>query len=826
MADFDIEQLKTLFENLGDRLDKTKGDQLTNTELAKIRTIMSALGRQMDNKDPTKPVEPKKFIDEFWRQWRTEDPFKEVREQKSVGGQQPRGTIIKELQDAQNDIKAYNDELGGYSRTFGQRLDSFSNKLSDGTKKMDGFFSSIKSGGILGGMGALFGGAFDKINGYIDDKAEDYRTLMASEGSVGSIQQMNNAANSAAMSTRELALAMDQGSESARKLGAMKWASLTQTLNTSAKLTRELGVSFEGRQDAIAAFVDIAGKQGNLQNLTTRQMASGIEQLVASSDETAHILGMTRKEALEAAKNSAADANLTALIQTMNLNKNALDSALGLAGKQFGDAGQQMLKEFIANGAITTKRSAEIAAINPEMAKLLENIANQVKTGNAIDARTLGAQANAAADRMRADPRRNMLTRLAIGGSDSLSSGYQEAVQTFNQGGIFRANLDPNKKADPTAAPVLDKEMIDREAVAAVNSALDTLANSILTNYGVKIGEMTNSLINGIRSINDAINGLQKWPSIVSNVGLGLGALALTLGAIKMGRNGAALAGLGRGAAGAAGRGAAGAGAAGALGRGAPASATDIIRAQRGLPPAGAGGAGTGAGNTILSQLMKGGRGALGSAGGLLKAIPYKALGKNALVGGMFEGLDYLTGNKEMSWKNAAKSSLRIGGGAIGGLAGGIFGGGIASAATGVAGGMAGYKAGDLLADAIFGADDIKKPTNAAKTPAPEQVRKPQQQNPQSAAAQQATQRNNNAPANATPAQRGRNTMSVDQMTSRIMEHSDRSANHLKVIKDQAEKQTELMREEIAAIRSMNDRLGRLLEEGNKNTRRVADQTV
>lgn len=796
MADFDLEQLKTLFENLGDRLERTKGDQLTNTELTKIRNIMSAMSKQMDNKDPSKPVEPKKVIDEFWRQWRSEDPFKEVREQKSAGGQ-PRGTIIKELQDARKGLGDYTDEFNRRSRTFGDKLTGFSNKLGEGSKQLDSFYSSIKQGGIMGGLGAMFGGAFDKINNYINDKASDYRTMLASEGSISSVAEMNNAANNAAMSTRELAAAMADGADSARKLGALKWSSLTQTLNKSAKLVNELGVGFEGRQDGIAAFVEIASKQGNLQRLSTGQMASGIEQLVSSADETAHILGLTRKEALDRAKEQAQNHVQNALIRKMGFNNNSVTTAQNVMGELAGPLGQKLLTQVLATKGQgpTSKDTAVLANTNPQLVAFARSLYQQMEGGGKLDINAVRAQGQGVANSARNSDTTGYLAQLASA-ADNLDSNLVGAIESTTKTADFEFNNKPNAKADESSQAVLGKEMLDREAVAALNSAVDTLANSIMKTYGDKLKDLTDVTTKAIEQMKNAINGLQETnPETVANVGIGLGALAMTLGALKMGRTGAALSGLARGG-----------GAAGGLGRG-PAGPMDIVRAQRGVPA----GASSGAGNTAIQRLMTGGKNALGKAGGAAKALG--GIRGNALIGSLFESYDYLAGNKEMSWKNLAKSSLRVGGGAVGGLAGGLAGGGIASAATGVAGGMAGYKAGDLLADAIFGADDLVKPSNAAKTPVA--------QSPRAVA-----QRNAAAAGNATPSQRGKNALSMDQMTSKIMENADRSASYLKNIKDQTDKQTELMREEIAAIRTMSDRVGRLLEDSNKNTKAIADHTV
>ncbi len=90
-------------------------------------------------------------------------------------------------------------------------------------------------------------------------------------------------------------------------------------------------------------------------------------------------------------------------------------------------------------------------------------------------------------------------------------------------------------------------------------------------------------------------------------------------------------------------------------------------------------------------------------------------LGKLAMGGAagaaLFNGLGYLTGDKELSLTNLAKSGLSIGGGALGGLLGGV-----ATAGLGgqIVGGIGGYAAGDALGNYIFGPDTV-----AGQKPAP-----------------------------------------------------------------------------------------------------------
>lgn len=105
---------------------------------------------------------------------------------------------------------------------------------------------------------------------------------------------------------------------------------------------------------------------------------------------------------------------------------------------------------------------------------------------------------------------------------------------------------------------------------------------------------------------------------------------------------------------------------------------------------------GRGVGAVGLGSAKMLGRGGLG----LLRKVP--------LLGLLLESSDYLSGQRNVNWRNLAKSGLSLGGGALGGLLGGLVTAGFGGQFLGGAGG---YAAGSALGNSLFGDD---KKTNAA----------------------------------------------------------------------------------------------------------------
>jgi hypothetical protein len=811
MADFDIEQLKTLFENLGDRLERTKGDQLTNTELSKIRNIMSAINKQMSN-DAKSGKEPdsKKYIDDFWRRWKSEDPFKNVKTNEDKSGQ----TIIKQLKDAKTGLNDYSREQNRLGGSFIGNLKGMNDALAQGQRDLKGVFKELKSGGIGGTAGTMLGAVLGKMTDVAMSRADSYREILASgEGTVSSMQDLGRRAAQAGLTVDQFTKAMSNGTQGARALGAIKFADVRKSVVEMSKASGYMGMLPDQITEVTSTYAEILRLQGQSHSLNTSQMADGIMSIVKSSETTAHILGITREDALKAQAELAKDQQLNAVMRAKGIDQNTARSLVTMAEATYGQSGKDRLLDQLTFGQVGPA-SAQFAAIDPTASGALGRIGDLVNSGakgSELLSQSAAELKKAGREQFNDKGRTEQFAQLARLNASGMGSVFTDSLggsalsQDLKSDGTFTRPSDQNQNDEQRAGVgVLQLNQVAQEFAAAKDAMMTAVINPMVDKFGPTLRDVVNpALTDFARGLNETAISLSGQTGLMSTVGaIGVGVAGVlatlatataafkTLGAVK------GIAGI------------LGGGGPAALGRNAPRGPMDIIRSQRGGLGAAAGAA-EGSGGTILKGLMSGGKNVLGKAGSMAKGLG--GIRGNALLGSLFEGYDYLAGNKDLSFKNLAKSGLRVAGGTLGGLAGGLAGGGVASAVTGVAGGMAGYKAGDMLGNAIFGADDITKPASA---------RNPKIPTPQGPTTQRS------APANASPSQRGKNTLTMDQMTNRIMDSAQQSAGYLKSIKDQTDKQTDLMREEIAAIRTMSDRLGRLLEDNNKNTKAIADHTA
>lgn len=837
MSELTYEQMKMLFENLQDRLDRTAGDKLSHDELERIRDILDKTQKTIaKNQASGNAPDAKAIVNEFFNQWRSQAPLRELtqatRESARAGRNNvptsgPGNTFIE--RQLRERAAAESRASGAIDKSTRDRVkadeklkkswDNFNTGIASASQRLGGFVKDLQKGAL----GGLAGGALGEVFSALDDRVAAYRTMIDSgEGQFTSIQQMTNAVNDAQMTVQELAKAMES-SRGARQLGGANYTSLIGNLTKSTNKIGNMGLNFEQRQEATQAYLEIAARQGQLRNLSENEMVAGIKSLVKSSEETANILGISATEARKARMEQAADVNIANILKSRGASQESQNSVLDSAEilkRATGDVGEKLFKQLYGTG-VATGEAADLAATDPALYKIVESIAQQARNGGVINQQDLSAALqNYGKQNYGSGLNELKAQQRLLGVGNAAFDTSLGAAQETSRLGSGRVN---EKLGDDGTKAALEIESSMRAAASAIREGFDTLINTNLTAYGAQakklvedIGELSEKMRLWIRS-------WQGIPEITSKIGLGLfgligaitafgAGLTIVNGLLKIVGGAASLLAAPFKMLGNRGGNAAGGGA--GAGAGAPRGAADIINSQRNNR---GGNAAPNSGRSFIQRQMDRLRGATpgsgaGASGGLMGRLggvagASKMFKGNALIGGLFEGLDYLTGEKSLSMKNVAKSALRVGGGAIGGTAGSLLG----PIGT-FAGGMGGYKLGDMLANSLFGEDD--RPASAVGAQGKQApLSKPQGQQGQ-------------RPSADATGQRGRQALTADQMTNRIMNAQEAAVGHLKAMRDHSETLNNLMREEINVIRSFGERQIRLLEDTSKNTRMIADNSV
>lgn len=833
MADFDLEQLKTIFENLGERLNQTQGDNLTRAEMARVRGVLERMSRKIDGISRTTSTtarnqersrqgatpssdNPKTLIKEFLDDMKKENIIEEMRNrQRTQSGTilldeeaKSRRTIISELQD-------YQEETGETSE-FIKDLGQETKKTQTGLER---FGEALKKSGIATAAAGITKTALNAA----DISLDAYRSIMASgEGSIGTLQQLNRAAGAAGRTVEQFSQNMEKGTEGARLLGAVRFANMNKAVQEMTRASGAMGMTVDMIDKAGQEYAEILRLQGMSTDRTNEQMAEGMIRMVRSSEITASILGKTREEAIALAREQATNQNVTAamLSQGMGDNQIAARQFAGAALKeQFGEGALTALNDLMTFGTIINTSAAEFVSRSPEafdmIRALATDIRNDVKAEDVQQRNAMRMEAMGASlvnDRSRLGMTAMLASIEGGSGSKEFTELIRGAMLSQNIGNLAEklenagSKLDQRAQTDEEAAGTVGfvqmnevdqlRKVVQEQAVLAVfNATVTTFGDTLANDINPRLIEFSETLVESMNTISKENAGL------VGSLGGGLVALTAAVGGIV-----------------------AAAGALSAIKNG-----LSIFSMLRGGSAAGAlasGGAGAAAGGvrggTILGSLMGGGApagGAASAAGaatrgaGLFgRALPivgagllgYEALSFGADQIGNRRGESLTgTGQGEGGFFGSRLSGYltsMAGGAATGGLIGAGFA-GIGAIPGAIAGGAIG------LGSALY--NDFTQPTMPNRD-----------QNMRASRSDQPISRSDASGQNI-----GAN-LNIDQMTNRMMMASEKAAELLKQMKENSDAQLGLAREEISLIRDHNGRVLRLLEQGNRNTKMIAETAI
>lgn len=681
MSDLNLESLRTLFENLADRLDETSGDEQSVDGLTELKDSLRDLIKEIEKQGSNAATKRKAndFIKDFFSEWQKHDPMAGVRRAIEENGDGPdSSTILGELQQGSKGLgrsrKDLERDMGLFGKMTKKQGDGFSKVLGGATGKLGAFLA------VAGGAAAITKGAMAWGAKQIDS----YRTLVSSaEGTVGSIQQMNRVALNAGMTVEDLANAMKIGSDGARQLGAVNYAKLNDNVRRATRETGLMGMTLEQINAAQSNYLDILRESGTADQLNQDQMAKGIQDMVKSSDTVATILGKTREEAQAAIKEQMRDRNLMATAIAQGLDPTKVGAALKLAEEQGGEPARAALADMIyTQGAgYFNKDAASAVAVTPELDAITRQAFSDLKGGQDASV-ALSQNLKNLGNQLAAD-KQGTATKAFLGNA----TGENAFLTASTLATVGRSAIDPTtrnapsvQKDDATVAMLNIEETMKRietnlqKAVAIpLAAAMDEFGGSLKT--GVFAVQDFADKLGGVTNIMDEHRGVTG--KVVGGLLAILGPLAVfgsvlnTVTNLKMLRG---LGGLGKGAAGAGG-----------------ARAGQTILGE--LATKGAGRAG------IMSRFMGAGGAAAGGSGLAALALPALAAAGGAF--GMFQSGKSIRGHQNESFLGTKAGEGGLLNSRAGGYAGSAASGALAGAAIGSVIPVAGTAVGALVGGGV-----------------------------------------------------------------------------------------------------------------------------
>lgn len=783
MADFEHEQLKSLFEKLAERLDKTAGDE---EHLAMLTSLRASIGRLQ--KDLNKPQGARRgagndhtVLQEFMKDWQgTLKDFEGVGSKGARGAAPGKGTLLQEYANSLGDqTKA--------SKRASEKTENLSKAFSKAKDSLIGFDTGLNgSVASLAGMMGLNQGAAGKMFGAIDDNMEMYRNLRQSgESSIDSIYGMRGAAQEFGMTTKQFSEAIAKGSDGARQLGAINFGDIQNKFRKANTAVGLFGLSIEQMHTVQSNYVQMLRDQGDLSTFDNGAIADGMKGLLQSSNITASILGKNREDILKERENVAQDANFQTYLKTLPEDQaNALREAATYIGSSMGPEFAQMFKEqAMTNGSVVTQQSGQLAAVDGGNAQLMSGMLAQIRQTGEFNQENFATQQRDIAN-SRSDMQRRQFAIMGAMGGD-----LSNVLTASNRANLAGTQVQPEKANDGTETDVAANTMSAlAESTSRLNAQFQRMIDQIMEPILTGIGPRLVSFLNGTTSMLAKL-GESGW-GLAAAVGVAIGGFALLkvgMGLFHAFMMKQVIGGLGRW-----------------LG--------SIFR--------GAGGRGAGAiGGRLLGGVA--GRGALAGAGGLVSG----GLGAAALAGGgiLAGGAGLFMGNRMVAG-NAGESlmgnqegeggflSSRAAGYGTSAASGALAGAAIGSIVP-VLGTAIGAAIGGVVGLGAAGVQDYMSNRNRPENRvSPEnRSRNPQRvvngQNPQNEAAASAGPRTNRT----TP----------EMINQRIATLTEAGNSHLRAIMENNRMQLEAMRQEMAEARNFYAASLRLNEETIRTLRQL-----
>ena len=522
--------------------------------------------------------------------------------------------------------------------------------------------------------------------------------------------------------------------------------------------------------EAFAAYAETLRHQGNLRAFEPDQMANHFERLIGVNQEMASIMGLTRKEALEAAQAQSRNPNFNAALRGMGVGAAEQAEIANVLGplKEIAPEVAALIEESTAlRGTVRTEEMANYVAVDPAARALMQRM-GELQASGQYTSENLRAAIQEFHQTTVNDSAQNRAMNAQLATQVAAGGNFATALAGM-QGGLMM-NYDP-EKADRTNEQAMEEAGAATRAILGIEEAerrvaagMDNILNNILTPAFDRFGGGMETAVHSVYGFADSLDDFAETLGDNPNAALGLGGAGLLATIAASGLGGLAAGKMGRGL----------------LGR-----------------FMGGGGAGAGASATGAAR----GAGAMGKLGTVAR-FAGRALGP--IGGGL---MIYDGGSRAASSQDTATNAMGHGQAALGGaMAGAAIGSIIPGAGTLIGAGVGALigGGGSMLYDWLDDSDAGPANASGGRTSTPRRA---------PAASRQ-------APANATGKGPDYKT-TMTRINGKMLDVQQESLKTLQSIKSQNKEQLDIMREDLMATRQQTEKLSRLLEESNRNTREI-----
>lgn len=492
MADFDLEQMKSMLQNLAESLASTKGDDRIVEKLKQVEKAIRETQKRIDEDSKKSKQEARKSALEYQKELinalEKADLFKTTREAitesiEKSGNQETLNTPGFDLGSGlKKGAAQYLSILGKVNGGMNKVADT----LANANAKMNGSVANFVS--ALGVSEKSAAGILAKM---VDENVSSFRSLINSaEGTIGSITDMRKAMSVAGMGAKEFADAIAQGGQGAKLLGGQNWAELYGSIKQQTKNMGMYGFTLEQMTKAQNEYLEILSGQGQVVRLGKdgEALTKGLDALLVSTSKTAVILGKTREEQLAAAAANARDPNFAIFRRSLGLTEEQqviLDDIMGSLNT-VSPALKGVIQELtMYDGAFKSTEAAQTYAIlPPETQRQIQNLVEQIKTGN-IDATTGQKQIQALAESVQGMSKDQSAYLGRMG--DYVGGAFQNVTTTIQ--GLDNVNRDKNLVDGTEIKDTATQELLKvEERIKRIQTMMNDSVTAVMVPMMEKLG--------------------------------------------------------------------------------------------------------------------------------------------------------------------------------------------------------------------------------------------------------------------------------------------------------------------------------------------------
>lgn len=524
MADFDMEQMRIIFQNLAEKLANTKGDENIVDKLKVVEKAIRDLEKRQREQSQKSKTDQKRenqeFIREFVKEFDNVTVLKDIRTAIQDQGLNGAGPGQGPINADPKDFAKLSSKIGGSILAFGKLTSAMGSGAAQAVNNFGNLNGSFRG---LANAAGITSGALFVVAKTLDERADAYRSLVNSaEGTIGSLQDLGNAMHVSTLSAEEFSEAIAKGTQGTRLMGAQPWAKLYGSI---LKQTQSMGFYGYTTQQLVAAqneYLDMLANRNDLFNRTDKQIVDGLQGLLVVNDKMASILGKTREEQLAAAAEQARDPVFQVWKQSLgdNVDQNIIDqmmATLNTISPALKDIGQDMM---MMNGGVTGEAAKVLAVLPPEVRQSLQAMVEQAKQGNLTDEQLQDAIQGL--QKPMNNFTKNNAEALGILGKqvgEQFRSVAEIAVNTSKIKQDDRITARGTEQTDAGTVGILQANQTIREMGAAVRDTVTGVLNPLLNEYGPEIKSLVGTTSDLVNKYRETIIQLQNFDGAISAIG-------------------------------------------------------------------------------------------------------------------------------------------------------------------------------------------------------------------------------------------------------------------------------------------------------------------